>query len=93
MPDGHMVATDFNNHRIVLVNMSNGDIKASGREGDWEGQFKRPQGLDVDLEGHVIIADSRNNRIQVNIDPEHQGNHSRLFRFSALICVRCAISG
>ncbi len=65
MPDGSLMASDFNNHRLVVISMVTGEMKFYGREGDADGCFKRPQGLDIDLEGHVIVADSRNNRIQV----------------------------
>lgn len=36
-----------------------------GREGQEEGQVSRPWGLCVDREGNIIIADRRNNRIQI----------------------------
>lgn len=36
-----------------------------GREGQDEGQVSRPWGLCVDREGNIIIADRRNNRIQI----------------------------
>lgn len=36
-----------------------------GREGQDEGQVSRPWGLCVDREGNIIVADRRNNRIQI----------------------------
>lgn len=36
-----------------------------GREGQEEGQVSRPWGLCVDREGNIIVADRRNNRIQI----------------------------
>ncbi|XP_072942355.1 protein wech [Epargyreus clarus] len=36
-----------------------------GREGQDEGQVSRPWGLCVDREGNIIVADRRNNRIQL----------------------------
>lgn len=57
--------SDFNNHRLAIVSNNSNDIKFYGREGDGDGAFRRPQGVDVDPEGHVIVADSRNNRLQV----------------------------
>ncbi|XP_037873656.1 protein wech [Bombyx mori] len=36
-----------------------------GREGQDEGQVSRPWGLCVDKEGNIIVADRRNNRIQI----------------------------
>ncbi|XP_068620744.1 protein wech [Battus philenor] len=36
-----------------------------GKEGQEEGQVSRPWGLCVDREGNIIVADRRNNRIQI----------------------------
>lgn len=41
------------------------DMKMYGSEGDSEGSFCRPQGITTDNEGHILVCDSRNNRIQV----------------------------
>ena len=32
--------------------------------------FTRPNGVAVDEEGHIIVADSRNDRVQVSSSPE-----------------------
>ena len=37
-----------------------------GSEGTKDGEFTRPNGVTVDDEGNIIVADSRNDRIQVN---------------------------
>ena len=34
-------------------------------QGSTPGSFTRPNGVAVDEEGHIIVADSRNNRVQV----------------------------
>ena len=58
--------SDFNNHRLAVWSPRNGsDMKVYGTEGEVEGQFCRPQGITTDPEGHILICDSRNNRIQV----------------------------
>lgn len=44
-------------------NMS--EMKVYGSEGDADGMFVRPQGVVIDPEGHILVCDSRNNRIQV----------------------------
>ena len=36
-----------------------------GCEGTKDGEFTRPNGVTVDDEGNIIVADSRNHRIQV----------------------------
>ena len=38
-----------------------------GTEGTKDGEFTRPNGVIVDDEGNIIVADSRNDRIQVII--------------------------
>ena len=37
-----------------------------GSEGTKDGEFTRPNGVTVDDEGNIIVADSRNDRIQVD---------------------------
>ncbi|VDN03240.1 unnamed protein product [Thelazia callipaeda] len=75
LQDGQLVVTfiissDFNNHRLVVMSSRNtSDMKMYGSEGDREGLFCRPQGITTDNEGHILVCDSRNNRIQVlNLD-------------------------
>ena len=38
-----------------------------GCEGTKDGEFTRPNGVTVDDEGNIIVADSRNHRIQVGL--------------------------
>ena len=38
-----------------------------GSEGTKDGEFTRPNGVTVDDEGNIIVADSRNDRIQVDL--------------------------
>ncbi|VDP07601.1 unnamed protein product [Soboliphyme baturini] len=63
--DGRLFCTDFNNHRLVIAELKSDKLKFFGREGDGDGCFKRPQGIEIDAQGNVVVADSRNNRIQV----------------------------
>ena len=42
-------------------------FKFLGCEGTKDGEFTRPNGVTVDDEGNIIVADSRNHRIQVCI--------------------------
>ena len=37
-----------------------------GSEGTKDGEFTRPNGVTVDDEGNIIVADSRNDRIQAH---------------------------
>ena len=40
-------------------------MKSFGKEGTGDGEFKNPEDICMDGEGHVVVADCRNNRIQV----------------------------
>uniref|UniRef100_A0A1I7XNS5 B box-type domain-containing protein n=1 Tax=Heterorhabditis bacteriophora TaxID=37862 RepID=A0A1I7XNS5_HETBA len=66
LPDGQLLITDFNNHRLAVLSSRNApEMKVYGSEGDVEGMFCRPQGVKIDPEGRILVCDSRNNRIQV----------------------------
>lgn len=64
-PQGGVIVTDFNNHRLVVVEPNFQNAQFLGQEGASFKQFLRPQGLICDDEGRIVVADSRNNRIQV----------------------------
>ncbi|KAK3913719.1 E3 ubiquitin-protein ligase TRIM71 [Frankliniella fusca] len=64
-PDGYIICTDFNNHRLVVVEPTFRNARFLGSEGAGVKQFQRPQGVCVDADGHIIVADSRNNRIEI----------------------------
>ena len=51
--------------RVVILNKEGELIKSFGSNGSEDGQFNAPNGVDVDEEGRVIVADSGNHRIQV----------------------------
>ncbi|XP_044740184.1 E3 ubiquitin-protein ligase TRIM71 isoform X2 [Chrysoperla carnea] len=64
-PDGQIIVTDFNNHRLVVIDSGFIQARFLGSEGTGDRQFLRPQGVICDDDGNFIVADSRNNRIQV----------------------------
>lgn len=64
-PNSQIFITDFNNHRLVVLEKNCKNIRFLGTEGSGTKQFLRPQGVAVDHDGHIVIADSRNNRILV----------------------------
>lgn len=75
-PKGLVIVTDFNNHRLVVIEPNFRNARFLGTEGNGAKEFLRPQGVAVDSEGHIIVADSRNNRIQV-----FEQNGSFLWKF------------
>ena len=50
---------------VVILNEEGELIKSFGSFGSEDGQFSDPNGVDVDEEGRIIVADSYNHRIQV----------------------------
>jgi tripartite motif-containing protein 71 len=57
--------TDVNNNRIQKFGSDGAFITSWGSEGSGEGQFLEPEGIDIDTEGNVYVADTGNFRIQV----------------------------
>ncbi len=70
--EGHHVAvsgewvyvTDLPRHRVLVYGKLGELIGGWGREGEGEGEFRRPMGIGIGPDGSVYVADSRNNRIQ-----------------------------
>ncbi|CAD6206571.1 GSCOCG00010052001-RA-CDS [Cotesia congregata] len=63
-PNGDILVSDFNNHHIVIIDYQLQKAKIFGPEKRAH-PFLRIQGMKVDDVGNIVIADSRNNRIQV----------------------------
>ena len=57
------IVTDFNNHRLLVIKANFCSAQFLGSEGTKDGEFTRPNGVTVDDEGNIIVADSRNDRI------------------------------
>jgi tripartite motif-containing protein 71 len=57
--------TDQDNGRIQKFSSDGQFIESWGTTGDGNGQFSEPEGIDVDNSGHVYVADTGNNRVQV----------------------------
>lgn len=62
---GNLYVADIKNHRVVVLK-PNRDIKMTiGQKGRNEGRFFYPNGIAVDDEGRIVVADSNNSRFQV----------------------------
>jgi hypothetical protein len=55
----------MNNHRIQKFSSEGDFISSFGSEGEGDGQFIEPEGVDVDSEGNIYVVDTGNSRIQV----------------------------
>ncbi|NQZ00566.1 MAG: 6-bladed beta-propeller [Bdellovibrionales bacterium] len=56
---------DPKNDRIVVFNVNGNFKKVIGKRGWGYGEFNRPDGIEVDEDGNLFIADTRNSRIQI----------------------------
>lgn len=63
-PDGVWVA-DWTNNRVVQLSEAGAFIRQVGVAGAGDGQFSRPDAIDVDGRGNVWVGDQDNGRIQV----------------------------
>lgn len=61
--------TDACNHRIVVFKADGAWVRNMGRVGSEPGQFRFPYGLDEDGDGHLVVCEFGNNRVQL-IDKE-----------------------
>lgn len=65
-PQGDIIVSDFENHRLLLIDSQLTKISAShGCEGAGVMDFSRPSGIICDDKGKIIVADSKNQRVLV----------------------------
>ena len=61
-PDGYLFVVDGN--RVKKFTKDGIFINSFGRTGKCNGEFKSPQGITIDSEGYIYIADTGNHRVQ-----------------------------
>jgi len=64
-----LYVTDACNHRICVFKTDGTWLRNMGNCGGGLGQFRFPYGMDIDREGHLIVSEFGNNRVQM-IDKE-----------------------
>ncbi|CAF1316355.1 unnamed protein product [Rotaria magnacalcarata] len=57
--------SDTGHHRIVICTPEGTYITHFGMEGNGLGELKRPCGLDITIDGTIVVADSGNKRLQL----------------------------
>ena len=63
--DDEILVADELNHCIQQFNVQTGDfVKSFGKKGKGEGEFQNPTSVCVTGEGHIVVVDSKNGRIQ-----------------------------
>jgi len=64
-PNGDIYLVDGLNNRIIVVDSTGKRKFEFGQQGEGQGEFKYPLGIDISDDGKVFIADTGNHRIQV----------------------------
>jgi DNA-binding beta-propeller fold protein YncE len=62
--DDLIYVTDACNHRLCVFKTDGTWVRNIGRVGSAPGEFRFPYGLDEDREGHLIVCEFGNNRVQ-----------------------------
>lgn len=57
--------SDTGHHRIVICTSDGSYITHIGVEGNGPGELKRPCGLDITIDGTIVVADTGNKRLQL----------------------------
>lgn len=65
---------------MLIYNTSITSIAFYGREGDGAGEFRHPQGIAADRAGHVVVADTGNQRLHVLQYAEDALHHVRFIQ-------------
>ncbi len=65
---------------MLIYNTSLTSIRFYGREGDGIGEFRRPHGVAAERDGHVVVADTGNDRLHVLRYGDDRLTHVRFIR-------------
>ena len=60
-----LYVTDACNHRLLVFKTDGTFIRAMGGVGSAPGEFRFPYGLDEDPDGHLVVCEFGNNRVQL----------------------------
>ena len=64
--EGHLIVAEWDKHCITIIDPTNGrKIRSFGQYGEGCGQFNRPEGVAVAQDGHIVVTDYHNHRLQV----------------------------
>ena len=63
--EGHILVTDYENHRVQVFTEGGAFVHEFGRHGDGEGMFDSPGGIAVSSDGLVCVTDCGNGRFQM----------------------------
>ncbi len=57
--------TDYDNNRVSIFTTTGQFLHSFGSDGTRPGQFKNPRGITIDGNGHILVTDGNNGRIQI----------------------------
>ena len=63
--DGHVLVTDYENHRVQILSEAGAFLKQFGSHGQAPGCFDSPGGVAMGPDGRVFVTDCGNGRFQV----------------------------
>lgn len=62
---GRIYIVDSGNNRVSVFDKAGKHLFSFGNEGDADGYFRNPVGIDVDRRGRIYVADRGNQRVQI----------------------------
>lgn len=60
---GHVAVSDFENHRVQVLDRNEQVVGVFGRKGSGNGCMKGPNDVKIDSEGRYVVADTFNHRV------------------------------
>ncbi|KAI8512682.1 hypothetical protein Bbelb_093210 [Branchiostoma belcheri] len=61
----HLIVSDLGNNTVYITTLDGKSVLQFGSQGIGDGLLSEPAGVDVDGSGNIVLADSRNCRVQV----------------------------
>ena len=66
LPEGNLIMADWSRRGMTIISTANGKmIKTFGGFGSGLGEFDHTEGMALTRDGHIVVADSSNHRLQV----------------------------
>ncbi|XP_078662200.1 uncharacterized protein LOC144906106 [Branchiostoma floridae x Branchiostoma belcheri] len=71
----HLIVSDLGNNTVYITTLDGKSVLQFGSQGIGDGLLSEPAGVDVDGSGNIVLADSRNCRVQVG---RNEGMNERM---------------
>jgi|GEM_PF-3405577 DNA-binding beta-propeller fold protein YncE len=63
--EGRVYVADTGNHRLLIFDAEGNLLRAFGRKGNENGEFRSPHSVALDSKGRIYVADTGNDRLQM----------------------------